>query len=352
MKKLLIISMCFITLGFSSDFNLQKFSKSEKKSIDVLLLLALPGAGKSEVRKFMKSFSKKECEVKFKIKETVQLDDFPYVHMMRRISEEMVKLDQFPIFFRSGVCPFIDAKDWGTLIHLLNEDYDDLIYGSIPSVNSAADWLLERFDRARLKSGIDKSFAKLPLKVKKQLSLAIEKDAKKLLDEKTKEIKKGSLDKTVVIEFARGGAYGSKMPLPSPYGYQYALSQLSDDILQKSNILYVWLSPEESRRKNEKRADPNNPGSILHHSVPLSVMYNDYGLDDFEYLMNNSKITNAVQISAHNRMYTLPVAKLDNRKDKTSFVRDSSWKKENIMRLDEALIKAFKPIVTDNIVQK
>ena len=53
--------------------------------LDVLLLLALPASGKSEARTYLASLSPEECEQHFGIGHTVQLDDFPYVHIMRRV---------------------------------------------------------------------------------------------------------------------------------------------------------------------------------------------------------------------------------------------------------------------------
>ena len=59
------------------------------KHIDILLLLALPASGKSEARRYLASLSPEQCHEQFGIGHTVQLDDFPYVHIMRRISDEL-----------------------------------------------------------------------------------------------------------------------------------------------------------------------------------------------------------------------------------------------------------------------
>ena len=57
----------------------------------VVLLQALPASGKSEVRNFMAHVEPERLQNEFHIGENLQLDDFPYVHMMRRIDEELAK---------------------------------------------------------------------------------------------------------------------------------------------------------------------------------------------------------------------------------------------------------------------
>ena len=57
--------------------------------LDVVLLLALPASGKSEVRRYMASLTPEQCRNEFHLGPTVQLDDYPYVHMMRRVSQEL-----------------------------------------------------------------------------------------------------------------------------------------------------------------------------------------------------------------------------------------------------------------------
>jgi hypothetical protein len=145
------------------------------------------------------------------------------------------------------------------------------------------------------------------------------------------------------MECARGGRQGSSMPLPAPYGYLYSLAQLSEPILERASILYVWVTPEESRRKNTERADPNDPGSILHHGVPMPVMLGDYGCDDMEWLIGQSDHPDTVRIEAHGKTFHLPVARFDNRKDKTTFVRgeQAQWRKDDVQALHGGLSEAF-----------
>jgi hypothetical protein len=129
--------------------------------------------------------------------------------------------------------------------------------------------------------------------------------------------------------------------MPLPYGYEYNLKLLSPAILEKAAILYVWVTPEESRRKNREREDPNDPGSILAHGVPIEVMMNEYGTDDMEYLIQKSNKPGFIKVERPEKTYYIPIQRFDNRKDKTSFVRDKSWKEEDKKSLYEALKENF-----------
>lgn len=317
------------------------------RPLDIVLLLALPASGKSEVRTFLSSLSGDEALRDFHLGDTVQLDDYPYVHMMRRISEELRKLGREGVFFRSSDEPMLEARDWGTLIQLLNEDYDDLLRQPALEAKSAGQWLLDRFDGARTKVGADPCFAKLDAPARTALVDAIEADARHLLDEKKAEMHRGRdlTGKTVVVEFARGGPDGSTPPLPAPLGYQYSLAQLSDAILERASILYIWVTPEESRRKNEARAKPGRDGdaSILHHGVPIRVMLEDYGTDDMTYLIDSSDRPGTVRVETRGRTFHLPVARFDNRVDKTSFIREdrAKWQREDVRAIHDGLRDAF-----------
>ena len=315
--------------------------------VDTLLLLALPASGKSEVRRYLANLSPAECRDDFHMGPTVQLDDFPYVHLMRRIDEELVKLGRRGVYFQAGDRPFADAWDWGTLIQLLNEDYDDLLALRRIEAESAAHWLFERFDRAARLAGAAPKLRDLPDGLLKDLAKRMEAEARARLDEQNANLPDTLQGKTIVLEFARGGADGSRLPLKAPFGYQHSLAQLSPTILERSAILYVWVTPEESRRKNEARTDPNDPGSILHHGVPIAVMLGDYGCDDMEWLIEHSGTPGHVKVQAHERSFLLKVGRFDNRVDKTSFIRNpkEQWAPADVQAVHQGLKSALDQLV-------
>jgi hypothetical protein len=311
--------------------------------IETLLLVALPASGKSEVRKYLASVSPEVGLSDFHLGPTVQLDDFPYVHMMRRIDDALRQARSEPIFFRSSDKPFLDPRDWGTLIELLNEDHDDLVHRRRGVPAPAAGALLDRIDRARSKVGAEAVLGRLPRAARESVCRAIEEEASDLARKKADEVP-GSLEgRTVVIEFARGGPEGAKMPLAAPFGYAHSFSLLSPAILEKARILYIWVTPEESRRKNRERANPDDPGSILHHGVPEDVMRNDYGCDDVEHLLSRSSRKGTVPVAARGRTFHVPLARFDNRADKTSFVRNDrrSWTEAQVKALHGGLAEAL-----------
>lgn len=308
-------------------------------ALETVLLLALPASGKSEVRRYLEHLSPEACRKDFHLGPTVQLDDFPYVHAMRRIDDELAKLDQPRIFFHSSERPFKDSRDWGTLIQLVNEDYSDLVGAPPRRPASAAAALLERLEAAAARAKIPPRLSRLDSAVRGAVAKALEKEASDLLDKKLKNAPGSLAGKTLVIEFARGGPQGASMPLPEAFGYGYSLAQLSPGILEKASILYVWVTPEESRRKNQARTDPNDPGSILHHGVPLEVMLNDYGCDDMDWLESSSGRKGRISVRANGRVFELPVARFDNRVDKTSFLRadPKDWKAADVEAVHEGL---------------
>lgn len=297
-----------------------------EKVFDIILLLALPASGKSEVRRFLANLDPERLKKEFHIGANLQLDDFPYVHLMRRIDDELSRHGHGRVFFKAGDRPFKDNRDWGTLIHLLNEDYRDLMNKTSVETDSAADFLMRRIDKAGEKAGIIPRLAAFDREVLNTVGAVIEKEARAILDEKHAAYPDSFEGKTIVMEAARGGPDGSAFPLPAPLGYQYLLGELDPEILKRAVILYVWVTPEESRRKNTARTNPDDPGSILHHGVPMEVMLNDYGCDDMDYLEKTSEVPGTVTVSSHGQKFHVPIARFDNRVDKTSFLRGEKHK--------------------------
>jgi hypothetical protein len=318
-----------------------------KPIIDTLLLLALPASGKSEVRRYMAKLDRERCAKDFHLGPTVQLDDFPYVHLMRRTDEALIALGKPGVFFKSPDSPFKEGRDWGTLIELVNEDYADLVARRPVQPKSAGAWIMERFEAARAKVGAPSPFASLDGAAKKAIADSLERESADLLKDKLANYPDTLNGKTLVIEFARGGAEGSSMPLKAPYGYAYSVGRLAPALLERARILYIWVTPEESRRKNQARTDPNDPGSILHHGVPESVMRGEYGVDDMAHLLETSGKPAHVKIEAHGKSWLLPCARFDNRVDKTSFIREepAKWARADVDAVHSGLSKALTELV-------
>jgi hypothetical protein len=314
--------------------------------LETVLLLALPASGKSEVRKYLATLSPEVSERDFHMGPTVQLDDFPYVHLMRRIDDELVKLGRERVFFQAPEKPFRDGRSWGTLIELVNEDHADLVARRVATPASAARHLFARLDRAARAVGARAALGDLDPDAQGALAASLEAEARAQLEEKHAGYPDTLAGKTLVIEFARGGPHGAAMPLEPPLGYAYSLSRLSSAILERARILYIWVTPEESRRKNAARADPSDPGSILHHGVPIEVMMNDYGCDDMDWLEAAAERPGTVTVRAHGRTFHLPVVRFDNRVDRTSFVRNprAAWRAEEVRLLHEGLRSALEKL--------
>lgn len=307
-------------------------------TLDVLFLLALPASGKSELRRYLASLTRAQRR-ELHLGDLVQIDDFPYVHFMRRASAELRQRGRAGAFFESEDLPFVDARDWGTLSVLLDEDYADLASGRMVAPHSAAKWLMERLDTARARVGAPRVFSALPKRAVDELADALEEDARDLVAARNDEERPTLEDCTVLVELARGGPEGSRMPLAAPRGYGWSLSLMSRALLDRAGVLYVHVTPEESRRKNQERANPRDPGSILNHGVPLAVMKEDYGCDDLVWLSEVSDEPGTIRIDVHSGAAHLPVEIFENRDDLTSFLRASpaSWPPEKVAKLRERL---------------
>ena len=300
-------------------------------ALDVLLLLALPAAGKSEIRTYLDHLEEPDL-AGLGFGPQVHLDDYPYVHLMRRLSAGLREAGRPAGFFAGDASPMLEPRDWGTLIHLVNQDFGALeAEPLLPSI-------LDRFDDARIAVGAEPVFADLPGELRGDLEALVADDVPSH-PEPTPE------GATIVIEFARGGPEGAEPPLPDPLGYQYSLRQLAPGLLQRASILYVWVTPEESRRRNRERAQPGPAGdaSILHHGVPEVVMRGDYGMDDLGWLLATSGTPGHVAVEAWGERFRMPTARFDNRDDRTSFLRadPAEWPPDEVAGIHAGLSEAL-----------
>ncbi len=315
--------------------------------LDTVLLLALPASGKSEVRRYLASLSPEQCRDEMHLGPTLQLDDYPYVHLMHQIDETIAAHGCERIFYGGPTRPFRDPFEWGTLVELLNEDYDRLLARRPYAAASAAELLFERLDAAHAKVGLPRSLENLPYRVWKAAAKTLEAECRRELDLLDATLSQDRTGKTIVIELARGGPHGASFPLTPPRGYEYALSTFSEAVLSRASILYVRVDPAESRRKNRERGRPDGQGSILFHAVPLEVMLGEYGTDDMDWLVSQSDVPGTARVERlvvdgdRYRLLTrhLRVAVVDNRVDLTSFVREdrNTWPAADIANLHEAL---------------
>lgn len=324
--------------------------------IETLLLFSLPASGKSEVRRYLASLTPAQCRDDFHIGETLQLDDYPYVHLMHRIDDELVRHGWRNVFYKGPTRPFQDGWEWAALIELLNEDYADLMAGRVVTPVSCGQWLMDRLDAAHEKVGLHPHLGDVPHRIRVKVAEAIEAECRREVDARNAQAKQDKAGRTVVIECARGGPNGAAFPLTPPHGYGTAFAQLSEAILEKAAILYIQVDPAESRRKNIERGRPDGAGSILHHSVPMEVMLSEYGTDDMDYLRSLSPKPDTITVERifedtkghyRSRTFTLPVAFFDNRQDKTTFVREdkAKWKKTDVDALHGELKRAMDTLV-------
>ncbi len=326
------------------------------KPLDTVLLFSMPASGKSEVRRYLEHLTPTQCQEEFHIGPTLQLDDYPYVHFMHRIDDELKARGHDYVFYKGPERPFQDPFEWLTLTELLNEDYADVRAGRTANPPSAAQLVFDRIDAARLRAGLPETLANVPYRMRCEVAAALEEECRTELANKNRTCSQDLAGKTIFIEAARGGPNGAAFPLTPPRGYQNAFNQLSAEILDRAVILYIWVTPEESRRKNFERGLPDGQGSILNHSAPIEVMLGDYGCDDMAWLEEQSDKPNTVRVDrivvvkndAGERRFAiktwhLPVARFDNRSDRTTFVRKatSEWQPAEVASIHGELGRAL-----------
>lgn len=324
--------------------------------LDTILLFSLPASGKSETRTYMSSLTPDQCRDDFGMGPTLQLDDYPYVHLMHRIDDELRAAGWHDVYYEGPTRPFRDGWTWAALIELLNEDYARLVARRPYETTSAAELLFDRLDAAHLKAGGRDAQGDVPHRIRRKVAAALEAEARHELDLLNATLSQDRAGHTIVIEAARGGPNGSAFPLTPPHGYETAFQTLSPSILEVASVLYVWVDPAESRRKNIERGKPGPEGaaSILHHSVPMEVMLGQYGTDDMAWLLEQSDRPGCIKVDRivveggfyKTRAFYLPAARFDNRADLTTFIRRprERWEQGEVAAIHAGLKTAFEAI--------
>ena len=85
---------------------------------------------------------------------------------------------------------------------------------------------------------------------------------------------------TTLVEFSRGSEHG---------GYSEAFPHLPNDLLQRTSVVYVRVSYEESLRKNRRRFNPDRPDSILEHGLSDAKLERLYREDDWDVFSGGEK---------------------------------------------------------------
>jgi hypothetical protein len=327
-------------------------------SIDVLLLIALPASGKSEVRRFLNWLQQRYPHI-FRMfgfgEHVAELDDYPYVEFMRMVDRVLRSLDLPPIFFFQPIegeeQPFCDSREWGVLARLLKDDYDH-ITDSVPTLSSrdAIYDLFERLDRAANKVGIGVRFTAMSrvdrsrlvaglldlVESQDQGELRRDNAGKSLIRRPYHWRVKSLKNTTVIVECARGGPEGATMPLDGANGYQYTLPLLGSEILRRASVLNIKVTPDDSRRRNRERATPP-PGctdTTLFHGVSEAVMRRSYGVCDLAHMIESSGVANCLRVVCDGTDYLVPVGIFDNcGRGCTDAVRE---KRDNLDALTEA----------------
>ena len=174
-----------------------------KDKFDILLLIARPAAGKSEVIDYLKNTPNQDRISRFHVGEFEEIDDFPTLWRWfeeDRILEEM----NLPRLHSDDKEFFLHQHQWNVLIRMICLDYQKKIQ-------------------------VDPTYHNT---------------------------------KTAVIEFSRGTQHG---------GYKEAFQHIDPEMAKRMAVIYLNVSWEESRRKDAKRYNPDDAGSVLEHSVGSKI---------------------------------------------------------------------------------
>ena len=186
-------------------------------TFDNIILNGRPGGGKSELIDFLKKTPTAERIERYHLGEFVELDDFTWLWEKFVEDDLWEQLGQPRLYSRTVPGGYVQTEG------------DRLL-----------DMLMLKFDQTVTRDHLaDPSFY---------------------------------ADGSVFIEFARGVADG---------GYRRAYESLSDAVLQRAAIVYIFVSFEESQRRNEARYQAALAHSILAHRLPEEAIQRFSAQQDF-----------------------------------------------------------------------
>lgn len=213
-----------------------------KNTLDSVILIGRPAAGKSETIDYLKKAPDEDRRKRFHLNPFEELDDFLYVWETFEIDDILARNGKERLLTTPDYY-FKDPFVWNLFIERINLEY-----------------------RKRL--------ARDPNYHDRQTS---------------------------IIEFARGGENG----------FSEAFAFLCDEILERSGIVYIKVSYEESCRKNRRRFRPDQADSILYHSLPDEKMEYYYKVNDWDRIAPESQ--GFIQVRGH----LVPYAVFANEPEKT-----------------------------------
>ena len=137
-------------------------------TFNILLLIARPGAGKSEIIDYLRQYPSDERKKRFRIGEFEEIDDFP---MLWRWSEEDHILSEMgcPRLYTDENGYFISQYFWNLLIRLICLDYRKKIADN-PQYHETYTCILE-FSRGSEHGGYESSFHNLSPEILAKLAI-------------------------------------------------------------------------------------------------------------------------------------------------------------------------------------
>lgn len=137
----------------------------DAKIFDILILLARPGAGKSEIIRYLKETPAAEREQRFHIGEIVEIDDFP---MLWAWFEEDALLERMgkPRLHSTPDGYFLWEHLWDVLIERISLDYEKYLRDDVGGKT-----VLIEFSRGTEHGGYASAFAHLSEKILKRAAI-------------------------------------------------------------------------------------------------------------------------------------------------------------------------------------